>query len=100
MILALQEKYEESESLYAKSLAIRDRDDLGSLHNLALVQMALDKDAEAAGLFKRMVAMLDTPEKEKSGAPLLKEYADLLRKMHRPREAAMWQAKSNAFSKK
>jgi len=100
VILALEEKYEESETLYAKALAIRDRDDLGSLHNLALVQMQLDKDQDAAGLFKRIVAMLDTPEKEKSGASLLQEYADLLRKMHHLREAALWQAKAKALSKK
>jgi hypothetical protein len=62
--------------------------------------MQLEKDQEAAGLFKRMAAMMDTPEKEKSGAPLLKEYADLLVKMHRPREAAVWQAKVKALSKK
>jgi hypothetical protein len=62
--------------------------------------MQLDKDQDAAGLFKRIVAMLDTPEKEKSGASLLQEYADLLRKMHHLREAALWQAKAKALSKK
>jgi tetratricopeptide (TPR) repeat protein len=81
VILALEEKYEESATLYEKALAIRDRDDLGSLHNLALVDQALNDDKDAAALFKRIVAMLDTPEKQKSAASLLKEYADLRRKM-------------------
>jgi tetratricopeptide (TPR) repeat protein len=100
VILALEEKYDESEQLYLKALAIRDRDDLGSLHNLMLVEQALDKDTDALPLYKRMLAMLDTPEKEKSGASILQEYADLLRRMHRPREAALWQAKAKALSKK
>jgi tetratricopeptide (TPR) repeat protein len=83
VVYAMLKNYPQAEKLYQQALRIRDGEDASSLHNLALVEEGLKKDTEADGLYKRMVGM---PLKD-PGPPLL-EYAELLRKMHRPVEAA------------
>jgi tetratricopeptide (TPR) repeat protein len=75
--------YDQAEKLYQQALKIRDREDASSLRNLALVEEGLEKDIAASELYKRMVALPLTDP-----APLLREYAELLRKMRRPVEAA------------
>jgi tetratricopeptide (TPR) repeat protein len=73
-------------ALQQRALVIRDRDDFNSLHNLALVRAALDRDKEAEALYKRMLAIVDVPgAKSAELVVALSEYADLLKKMKQPR---------------
>ncbi len=60
----------------ARRLRFRDTEDAASIHNLALVQVALRRNRDAAALYRRMLAM---PVKDLGSAP--KEYSDLVRDM-------------------
>ena len=100
VILALEKQYAEAETLYARSLAICDREDAASLHNLAMVEEALDRPKEAEPLYKRMLTIADRPEaKPKELASLLREYAEVLRKSGRPAQAAKLDARAAALEK-
>jgi tetratricopeptide (TPR) repeat protein len=91
----MEQRYQEAEQLYKRSLEIRDTEDAASLRNLALVEVGLKNDRDAAADYKRMVAI---PVSD--AAPALREYAEVLRRMHRPAEAAVVEKKAKAAESK
>jgi tetratricopeptide (TPR) repeat protein len=84
------EKYEEAEKLYREALKLSDSENATSLHDLALILVAREKPADAEPLYKRALAVLDAPNNENPNLlkDVLTEYADLLRGLKRPAEAA------------
>jgi tetratricopeptide (TPR) repeat protein len=95
---AMLEKYDEAESLYREALKLRDADNASSLHNLALVLVARNKSADAEPIYGRALAVLDAPGNE--NPELLKqvliEYANLLRDLKRPADAAKLESRLKA----
>ncbi|MEO8099820.1 MAG: tetratricopeptide repeat protein [Acidobacteriota bacterium] len=87
---AMLEKYLPASEHYAESLKIRDSDDVLSLRNLALLLVAQDKQSTAEPLYRRALTVLDAAAPP--DAPTLKlvltEYANLLRALNRPADAA------------
>ncbi len=84
------EKYEEAEKLYREALRLSDSENATSLHDLALILVAREKPSEAEPLYKRALSVLDAPNNEHPDLlkDVLTEYADLLRNLKRPAEAA------------
>jgi tetratricopeptide (TPR) repeat protein len=87
------DKYAEAEKFYAEALRLRDGEDAASLHNLALARMAQEKFADAEPLLKRIVAMLDQQLDQELVDKSLADYAEVLRQMKRPVEAAKMEAR-------
>lgn len=84
------EKYEEAEKLYRAALKVSDGENASSLRSLALILVAREKPADAEPLYKRALAVLDAPNNENPEMlkAVLGEYADVLRDLKRPAEAA------------
>jgi len=84
------EKYEEAEKLYREALKLSDGEDAKSLHDLALILVAREKRSEAEPLYRRALSVLDAPNNENPDLlkDVLTEYADVLRGLKRPAEAA------------
>jgi tetratricopeptide (TPR) repeat protein len=86
------QKYAEAEALYTRSLALRDSENTGSLRNLAMMRAAQGNFAEAEPLYRRAVAMLDEPQNRdadpKNQIALLDDYAEVMRQLKKPAEAA------------
>ncbi len=88
-------KYPEAEKFYAEALKLRDGEDAASLHNLALARMAQEKFADAEPLLKREVSMLEEPSDLLDSS--LADYAQVLRQLKRPVEAAKMEARRKAL---
>jgi tetratricopeptide (TPR) repeat protein len=84
------EKYEEAEKLYRAALKLVDAENASSLRSLALILVARQKPADAEPLYKRALAVLDAPNNDSPDMlkVVLGEYADVLRDLKRPAEAA------------
>src|SRR5205085_2785566 len=80
----------EAEELYRKALKLRDQEGLNSLHNLTLVLEAEEKYKDAEPIYRRALAVLDAPNAEGGDrlTEVLSGYAELLRQLKRPAEAA------------
>jgi tetratricopeptide (TPR) repeat protein len=97
------DKYPEAEKFYTEALYLRDGEDAASLHNLALARMAQEKFADAEPLLKRFVSMLDEPSNRPPHQlepelvdKTLADYAEVLRQLKRPLEAAKIEARRKA----
>jgi tetratricopeptide (TPR) repeat protein len=97
------DKYAEAEKFYAEALRLRDGEDAASLHNLALARMAQEKFADAEPLLKRVLSMLDEPPNRTHQQldpdfvdKALADYAEVLRQLKRPVEAAKMEARRKA----
>jgi tetratricopeptide (TPR) repeat protein len=90
------DKFPEAEKFYFEALKLRDGEDAANLHNLALARMAQQKFTDAEPLLKRIVSMLDEPSDlpDKS----LADYAEVLRQLKRPVEAAKLDARRKALT--
>jgi tetratricopeptide (TPR) repeat protein len=84
------EKYEEAEKLYRAALKLSDGENASSLRSLALILVAREKPADAEPLYRRALAVLDAPNNDNPDMlkAVLGEYADVLRDLKRPAEAA------------
>jgi tetratricopeptide (TPR) repeat protein len=98
--LASQGNYQEAERLYLESLKLRDREDVTSLRNLAVVRAAREEYAAAEPLYRRAVDTLDDPHHGSSDLMIevLGDYADLLGKLNRPAEATRVRARLRALT--
>jgi tetratricopeptide (TPR) repeat protein len=87
---AMLRKFADSEALYREALRLRDSDDALNLRNLARVLIAQDKNAEAQPLYSRALTAMDAGNPQNSDLlpVILSEYADLLRDLKRPADAA------------
>jgi tetratricopeptide (TPR) repeat protein len=87
---AMLEKFADAEALYREALKLRDGDDALNLRNLARVLAAQGKSAEAQPLYSRALIVLDAGNYQNSDLlpVILSEYADLLRDLKRPADAA------------
>jgi tetratricopeptide (TPR) repeat protein len=83
-------KYDAAEGLYLEAMKLRDDEDVGSLRNLALIHIAKNDYKDAEPLFKRALGALDTSYNRGSAqlGDVLRDYADVLRQLGRPSEAA------------
>jgi len=84
------EKYADSEVLYREALKLRDGDDALNLLNLARVLSTQGKVSEAQPFYSRALAVLDAGSYKNPNllSVILSEYADLLRDLKRPVDAA------------
>jgi tetratricopeptide (TPR) repeat protein len=87
---AMLEKFTESEALYREALKLRDADEALNLRNLARVLSTQGKNTEAQPLYSRALAVLDAGNNQNADLlpVILSEYADLLRDLKRPLDAA------------
>jgi tetratricopeptide (TPR) repeat protein len=87
---AMLEKFTESEALYREALKLRDADEALNLRNLARVLSTQGKNTEAQPLYSRALAVLDAANNQNADLlpVILSEYADLLRDLRRPLDAA------------
>jgi hypothetical protein len=106
VVLASQEKYEEAEPLYRRSLALRERTTVASLNNLAMVLEGNNHDIAADRQYRLAVTIGDkipiipgaSPGKDAALlAKMLQNYADLLHKMKRDVEARRMEARAKAL---
>ena len=95
-------KYEESEKLYVSALQLRDVDDVNALRNLAVVEVELQKYAEAEPLYRRALVALDSPYTQRfDKLPyVLSEYSEVLRKLKRPIDASKMDTRLKGLSAK
>ena len=92
VVLASQDKFEEAEPLYRRSLALREKTTIASLNNLAMVLEGKDQDAAAERQYRMAMTLGDRiPAVGDNDLSVLvktlQNYAALLRKLKKEAEA-------------
>jgi tetratricopeptide (TPR) repeat protein len=107
VVLASQDKFEEAEGLYRRSLALREKTAIANLNNLAMVLEGKGQNIAAERQYKLAVTLADRmPAIPGSSASdggvlvkMLQNYAALLRKLKRDAEAKKIEERVKALTK-
>jgi tetratricopeptide (TPR) repeat protein len=99
VVLASQEKFEEAEKLYRRSLSLRQTTMVAALNNLAMVLEGRSQDAAAERHYKQAIAMAEKLSDPSMLAFTLHNYASLLRKLKREVEAKRVEARAKGIEK-
>jgi Tfp pilus assembly protein PilF len=99
VVLAAQEKFEEAEKLYRRSLEQRQTTMVASLNNLAMVLEGRGQDAAAERQYKQAIAMAEKLPDTALLSFTLHNYGGLLRKLKREAEAKRVELRMKALAK-
>ena len=99
VVLASQDKFDEAEPLYRRSLALRQTTVVASLNNLAQVFEGQGRDTLAERQYKQALALAGKLPDTKMLTFTLRNYASLLRKLKREVEAKRLEARLKSLEK-
>src|SRR5262249_9946372 len=104
VVYASQEKFEEAEKLYRRSLALREKTTIAGLNNLAMVLESQGQDAAAERQYRTASTLADRlplPAGPDNGALVktLSNYAAMLRRLKRDAEAKRLEARIKLLTK-
>jgi tetratricopeptide (TPR) repeat protein len=107
VVLVSQDKFEEAEPLYRRSLALREKSAIASLNNLGMVLEGKGQNIASERQYKLAVTLADrVPTVPGSSASdnailvkMLQNYAALLRKLKRDAEAKRVEERVKALTK-